>query len=321
MSLYQKGAFLIKGLREFTINGYLSAAKSFNSQDLEKDITGNVYMITGANSGLGKSAAIALARKGGEIHMVCRNEERGNAAKNEIVEESSNSNVHLHILDMSHPKDVYAFANKFLQDHNILNVLVNNSGCMVNERVITSDELETNFATNTLGTYILTQQLLPLLKQSDKPRVITVSSGGMYTQKLNVQDMQMLQLQKFEGEMVYAQNKRQQVILTEEWAKQESAVHFSCMHPGWADTPAVRTSMPGFYDAMKNKLRTSEQGADTIVWLAMADAALAKPSGKFFLDRKPTNTHLALAWTRESARDRAQFLQNLAELAEKFKPA
>ena len=72
-------------------------------------------------------------------------------------------------------------------------------------------------------------------------------------------------------------------MLTEEWAKQHTDVHFSSMHPGWADTPAVRTAMPDFHRQMSGKLRTEEEGADTIVWLAASDAALQCKSGQFFL--------------------------------------
>lgn len=71
--------------------------------------------------------------------------------------------------------------------------------------------------------------------------------------------------------------------MTEEWAKKYQDVHFSAMHPGWADTPAVRTSMPGFYEKMKDRLRSAEQGADTIVWLSVSDSALLRKSGLFFL--------------------------------------
>uniref|UniRef100_H2YYV3 Dehydrogenase/reductase (SDR family) member 12 n=1 Tax=Ciona savignyi TaxID=51511 RepID=H2YYV3_CIOSA len=314
MSIYQKTAFFIKGRMQFTNGGYAKSAKSFNEADTKKDVTGQVFMITGANSGLGKSAATSIAKNGGEVHMVCRSLDRANKAKEEIIQESGNSNVHVHMLDLSNTKSVYEFAKTFSDEHSTLNVLVNNAGCMVNERQTTAADIEMNFATNTLGTYVLTEQLVPLLMKSTKPRVITVSSGGMYTQKLNVKDLQSAN-GTFSGDMAYAQQKRQQVILTEEWAKLQPQIHFSSMHPGWADTPAVRTSMPGFHSYMKDNLRTPEQGADTIVWLAVSDAALAQPSGQFFFDRKPAATHLTLAWTRETAEDRRLFLTKLSEIA------
>ena len=99
-----------------------------------------------------------------------------------------------------------------------------------------------NFATNTLGTYLLTTSLLPLLEKSDQPRVVTVSSGGMLVQKLDVDDLQFQKMSKYDGTMAYAQNKRQQVEMTEIWAAKHLEIHWSVMHPGWADTPAVRTS-------------------------------------------------------------------------------
>ena len=96
----------------------------------------------------------------------------------------------------------------------------------------------------------------------------TYFSGGMLTQKLDLSDMQM-EKGTFDGTMSYASQKRQQVCVTEEWAKLYPDIHFSTTHPGWADTPAVRSSMPDFYEKMKDKLRTSEQGADCITWLGM----------------------------------------------------
>lgn len=320
MTVYRTGVFMIKGLKEFTKNGYNESAKAFKSTDLDVDLTGKIVMITGANSGIGKSAAVGLASKGAEIHMVCRNMERANTAKDEVISITSNQKVYVHKLDMSNTKDVYQFASKFQEDHNRLNVLINNAGCMVHKREFIGDkEVETNFATNTLGTYVLTEQLLPLLKQSDSPRVITVSSGGMYLQKLDPKNLQSRE-GKFDGEMVYAQNKRQQVVLNEEWAKLHPKVNFSCMHPGWADTPAVRSAMPDFHRRLKDKLRTPEEGADTIVWLAASKSPKCLKSGLFWLDRKPQSTHLPLAWTHESGDDRKVFLKKLKSLADSIRP-
>ena len=87
-----------------------------------------------------------------------------------------------------------------------------------------------------------------------RPRVVTVSSGGMLTNKLDVDDLQ-TKKKTFDGTMVYAQNKRQQIVISEKWAKKYPGIQFTTMHPGWADTPAVRSAMPGFYEKMKDKLR------------------------------------------------------------------
>ncbi|XP_038051293.1 dehydrogenase/reductase SDR family member 12-like [Patiria miniata] len=318
MTLYRNSVFIVKGLREFCRSGYESAAKHFDPKDLEVDLSSQSFMITGANSGIGKCAAYELAKRGGTVHMVCRSEVRGQEALKEITESSGNQNVHLHILDMSQPRRVYEFATQFRESGKVLNVLVNNAGCMVNTREVTEDGLEKNFATNTMGTYLLTTALLPLLTNSAGSRVVTVSSGGMYSQKLSLSDLQSERM-SFDGTMVYAQNKRQQMVMTEMWAKLHPTIHFSVMHPGWADTPAVQTSMPGFHSKLKNRLRSPEQGADTIVWLCAAKAVLDQPSGQFYLDRKSVAKHLALAWTRSNEAEKEKLMHILESLSAPFR--
>uniref|UniRef100_A0AAY4D4Q5 Dehydrogenase/reductase (SDR family) member 12 n=1 Tax=Denticeps clupeoides TaxID=299321 RepID=A0AAY4D4Q5_9TELE len=291
MSLYRNAVWSLKGLREYTRSGYDAAAKHFQPGELEVSVAGRCFLVTGANSGIGKAAALELARRGGTVHLVCRNPERAEAARAEIIQQTQNQNVHVHILDMSSPRQVWDFARGFSQSHSV-DVLVNNAGCMVNQRQLTEDGLEKNFATNTLGTYILTAALIPALKKSSDPRVITVSSGGMLVQKLNVDDLQ-FEKGTFDGTMSYAQNKRQQVVLTEQWAKQHKEIHFSCMHPGWADTPAVQSSMPDFHAKMKTRLRTEAQGADTVVWLSVSSRSRDQPSGLFFQGINKLDTHIA----------------------------
>ncbi|XP_069745861.1 dehydrogenase/reductase SDR family member 12-like isoform X2 [Narcine bancroftii] len=287
MSLYRNAVFFMKGLREYTRSGYEAAAQQFEAKDLDIDMTGRCFMITGANSGIGKATVFEIAKRGGTVHLVCRNRERAEEAKAEIVKECNNT--------------------------------INNAGCMINQRQLTADQLESNFATNTLGVYILTTALVPLLQKYEDARVITVSSGGMLVQKLNVEDLQFDKGQ-FDGTMAYAQNKRQQVIMTEQWSKMHKDIHFSSMHPGWADTPAVKTSMPNFHARMKDRLRTAAQGADTLVWLAVSNAALQHSSGLFFQDRKPVPSHLFLAQTRATASEEAELMKTLEELAVNFKP-
>ena len=146
--------------------------------------------------------------------MVCRNPKSAEEAKAEIVKESENEDVHVHILDMSEPRSIHAFVKKFAEENASLNCLVNNAGCMVNTREVTEDGLEKNFATNVVGTHMITEGLIELIRKSDDPRVVVVSSGGMLTNKLNLDDLQSEEMKYFDGTMVYAQNKRQLVIMT-----------------------------------------------------------------------------------------------------------
>ncbi|KAM7406823.1 hypothetical protein PAMA_002843 [Pampus argenteus] len=298
--------------------GYEAAAKHFAPVDLDVNLSGRSFMITGANSGIGKATTQEIANRGGTIHMVCRNKERAEAAKDEIIKQSKNEDVHVHVVDMSSAREVWEFAQNFSQN-NTVHVLINNAGCMVNQRELTEEGIEKNFATNTLGTYILTTGLIPALKKAEDPRVVTVSSGGMLTQKLNVDDLQ-FETGTFDGTMAYAQNKRQQVILTERWASQHKDIHFSSMHPGWADTPAIQSSMPSFHAKMQSRLRTEAMGADTVVWLAVSPAATKQASGLFFQDRKAVATHLPLASSRSTAQEEEKLLAALEEFALKFKP-
>ncbi|XP_055059477.1 dehydrogenase/reductase SDR family member 12 [Misgurnus anguillicaudatus] len=320
MSLYRNIVWFIKGMREYTRSGFENASKSFAVKDLEVSMVGRCFMITGANSGIGKATAMAIAKKGGTVHMICRNKARADRAKDEIISASGNTEIYVHVLDLSETGKVWEFAEAFKKDHPSLNVLINNAGCMVNQKEMNSDGLEKNFATNTLGVYILTKCLIPLLEKSRDPRVITVSSGGMLVQKLNVEDLQTERAQ-FDGTMVYAQNKRQQVVMTEFWAEENPRIHFSVMHPGWADTPAVATAMPQFHQMMRERLRTAEEGADTVIWLAVSHAATAFPSGLFFQDRKPVSTHLPLAWTHSSQHEVKKFMGQLETLAKAVKPS
>jgi len=312
MSFYRNVVWFMKGMREYTKSGYEKASKQFNLNDLEVDCSGVSYMITGANSGIGKQAALEIAKRGGTIHMVCRNPKYAEEAQTEIKDASKNENIFIHILDLSDTKAVVKFATEFDQS---VNVLINNAGCMVNERTITESGLEKNFATNTLGTHILTEKIS---KGSKLARVIIVSSGGMLTNKLDLTDLNFEKMNPFDGTMAYAQNKRQQVIMTQEYAKKYPGIFFASMHPGWADTPAVRTSMPQFYEKMKNKLRTTEQGADTIVWLAISARAKENENGLFYQDRTAVPIHLPLAWTKSSAEECADLMKKLDEMAKQF---
>lgn len=317
MSIYRNVVWFAKGMSEYTKGGYESASKSFNTSDLEVNLSNKAIMITGANSGIGKITALEVAKRKATVHMVCRSKERGEAAQKEIIDQSNNSNVFLHLVDMAQPRQVYSFAKEFLNSGRPLDILVNNAGCMVNDRE-TIEGLEVNFVTNTLSTYILTKALMPLIAQAEKPRIFIVSSGGMLTQKLDWKDLNHESMSKFDGTMVYAQNKRQQVVMADYWARNNSKIYFATMHPGWSDTPAVQTSMPSFREKMINKLRTPEQGADTLVWMCCYNNLENIPNGSFFQDRAPVAKHLPLAWTHNSLDDEANLMKKLDELYDQF---
>jgi len=321
MSFYRKVVWYCKGLREYTRSGYEAAAKHFDAKDLDVQLDGKTFLVTGANSGLGKAAALELAKRGGDVHMVCRNPKSAEEARREVEEAGAGGpgTVKVHILDISQADAVSKFAEEFVADSNrSLDCLINNAGCMVNERKTTPGGLEVNFATNTVGTHLLTQGLMPALVRA-RGRVVTVSSGGMLTVRLDVDDLNHEGMNPFDGTMVYAQNKRQQVVMNRKYAAKYADVFFAAMHPGWADTPAVRSSMPDFYAKMKDKLRTVEQGADTIVWLAASEAVRRdNDSGLFYQDRKAVSEHLPLSRSGSKAGDEDRLMEILDGYVKQF---
>ena len=280
-SLYRQVVWYMRGRSQYTQSGFHKAARHFAPYDLNLDVSGKAFMITGANSGLGKFCAADFAKRGATVHMVCRNKERAEAAKQEIQQQAEDATIVVHVVDMADTAAVAAFAREFVASGHALDVLINNAGCMLHERTTTDAGVETNFAVNTLGPYVLTTLLLPALKKAQDPRVINVSSGGMLLHKLNAGDPQ-LEHSSFSGVDAYSQQKRQQVVLSHVWADRHPWLRSYSMHPGWADTPAVREALPEFYERMKDDLRTTAQGADTIIWLAIAQGIAEADNGNFF---------------------------------------
>jgi NAD(P)-dependent dehydrogenase (short-subunit alcohol dehydrogenase family) len=311
-TLLDKTVFL-----SYTRLGYALRQAAWDDADLEVDMTGQVCLVTGATSGLGRATAEGLANLGATVHMPVRNEGRGRWVREDIVRRSGNENVHLEVADLSSLASVREFAARLLDREDRLDVLINNAGALLSERETSVDGYELSFATNVLGPFLLTSLLVPLLEDSAPSRIINVSSGGMYAQKLDLDDLQ-FEHKPFNGVIAYAQAKRAQVILTELWAEKlaGSCITVNAMHPGWADTSGVQTSIPTFHRLTKRSLRTPEQGADTILWLAVAQS-VADTSGKFWHDRRPRGTHL-LPGTRSSTQDQQRLWDECVRLTTKI---
>ncbi|OMO83960.1 Short-chain dehydrogenase/reductase SDR [Corchorus olitorius] len=293
-------AFGVYGYLNFTRNAFLEHSKKFQPEDMQISIEGKNCIVTGANSGIGFAAAEGLASRGATVYMVCRNKERGEAALSKIQSSTGNPNVHLEICDLSSVSEIKSFSSRFSSKDVPVHVLINNAGLIENKRVTTFEGFELNFAVNVLGTDATTELMLPLLeKAAPDARVITVSSGGMYAAPLTT-DLQFND-GKFDGVAQYARNKRVQVALTEKWAEmyKNKGIGFYSMHPGWAETPGVAKSLPNFNQRLSGKLRTSEEGADTIIWLALQPKEKLV-SGGFYFDRAEAPKHLKFAATSQS---------------------
>jgi NAD(P)-dependent dehydrogenase (short-subunit alcohol dehydrogenase family) len=158
-------------------------------------------------------------------------------------------------------------------------------------------------ATHVAGPFLLTQMLRPALEAAESARVVFVSSGGMLTRRLQIRDANWSE-RPYDGLTAYAETKRAQVVLAELFAQRlrRAGVVVHSMHPGWADTPSLRSSLPGFTRVMRATLRSPAEGADTVVWLAASEKA-GLSTGLFFFDREPRRTHW-LPGTRERREER-----------------
>lgn len=303
---------ILPGAIGFTRFGYERKKRSWVTSNTS--LENRTAVVTGATSGLGRVAAEQLATLGARVILVGRNEVKLLMAREEIMAATANSRIATARADLSLMSDVRRLAQRLLRHEPEIHILINNAAVLPLERSTTDEGLETAFATDLLSPYLLTRLLLPRLKQSTPARIINVSSGGMYLSGVNLEDLQSAR-GKYDGSRAYAQAKRGLMILTELWAGElaGSGVVVNAMHPGWADTPGVQGSLPGFHKVMRSLLRTPEQGADTIVWLASAPEA-GRVSGKFWLDREP---HLSaiLPGTAGTADQRKKLLEVLEQMA------
>lgn len=301
---------IVPGLVGFTNVGYRWHKRSW--KPMAVSLHGRTVVVTGATSGLGRAAASQLADLGARVILVGRDPDKAEATRREIVAMTGNDNVAVALADLSLLADVRKLAKRLLKEPSIY-VLVNNAGVLLNQRTTTAEGNEATLATNLLAPYLLTQMLLPRLRESAPSRIINVSSGGMYATGLALDDLQ-YEKSTYDGSRAYARTKRALVVLTELWAEQlkGSGVVVHAMHPGWADTPGVAGSLPGFHTITRRLLRTAEQGVDTVTWLAAAPEA-AKVSGVFWLDREPHTTHV-FPGTDPSPQERQQLWDALARL-------
>lgn len=293
-------------LFSFDASGYRRHARGFQAADLELDLRERVILVTGANSGLGYATARGLAGLGAQVHLLCRDPQRGAEAAARLRAETGNEALRCETLDVADLAAVRAYAERAPER---IDALVHNAGVLPGAREEVGG-LERTLATHVAGPLLLTQTLRGRLAAAPRGRVIWVSSGGMYTQRLSLDDIDWRR-RPYDGVVAYAQTKRMQVALADELARRWPELWSAAMHPGWADTPGVRTSLPAFHRWTAARLRTAEQGADTAVWLAAAEAPLDPAwggSGALWFDRAPRDPYL-LCRTRESAAVRAAFLE------------
>ena len=254
------------------------------------DLREKNVVITGPTSGLGKEVARQLAPTGANLVLVARNEEKCARVIDEIAPLCTGSKPVFVPAEMGDLESVRSACAAIHQQFSHIDVLIHNAGALLNSRQVSPQGIEQTVASHVVGPFLMTTLLLPLMHGG---RVVTVSSGGMYSSGLpafnNGETLEM-PIHKYGGSKQYAIAKRAQVTLTEMWATRQSQTEFVSMHPGWADTPGVQESIPGFRRVTAPILRSASEGADTIAWLAAVNP-LPGASGTFWSDREIRPTH------------------------------
>jgi NAD(P)-dependent dehydrogenase (short-subunit alcohol dehydrogenase family) len=286
-------------LASFDRFGFRRHARDHVAAELDVDLRGRRALVTGASAGIGYAVADALVARGATVVLVCRDQQRGEEALARLHASHRGARVELRRVDVASLDEVRRFCD---EDPGPVDALVHNARVLMRSRELTAERLERTFATHVAGPHLMTLLLADRLRP--QARVVFVSSAGLYLARCTLDDLDW-RLRRFDGLAAYAQTKRMQVLLAEGWGERLAAVsaYAYAMHPGWADSPTVRGSLPRLYRLTRPILRSPNEGADTIVWLT-ARAVPAAPNGGLFFDRRPVRAHY-LPWTHERPYDRA----------------
>lgn len=306
----------LKGLHFFTRFAYSFSALGYRQRrllwkDAPRDFRDQRWLVTGASGGIGRAIASGAADGGAEVLALARSAEKLAELESDVGE-----NILSHPVDLSLTKNIERFLGELeLPGGNLqIDVLVNNVGVLLNEHQVSQEGHELSFATNLLNHYALTSGLIDRGLLADDAIIINMSSGGMYNVPLQVERLNELNPERYNGVLAYAYQKRAQVALNE-WWRQHYADRDWCfyvMHPGWVDTEGVKASLPAFRALFRHVLRDADAGADTALWLASARPSQRR-KGTIWFDRKEESAHLGRS-TRRDADDVHELVEYLDSL-------
>lgn len=246
---------------------------------------GKVCIVTGSNSGIGKETALALAEMGATVVMAVRDAEKGENARAEILEQTGNTKTDLMICDVASLDSIRQFAREFTEKYDRLDVLINNAGCTIHKRQVTIDGFERTLAVNYLGPFLLTHELLTILKSSAPSRVINLTSGIHFRAKVDFDDLQ--KERKYKAMDAYGEAKLMVVMYTYELARrlEGTGVSVNVVHPGFAATNMGSNMGALRYKIMFKMIRplqiSAKKGAETSVYVA-GSPELEGVTGKYF---------------------------------------
>lgn len=246
-------------------------------------MNGKICMVTGASSGLGQAIAQGLAAMGATVILACRDQARGSAAQAEIQRATGNPNVELMLVDLSIQQSIQELATSFKQKYSRLNVLVNNAAIFKSRRVLTPDGLETMFATNHLGPFLLTNLLLDVLKNGALARVINITAPS--TTHLRFDDLQSEMV--FSAVEAFGASKMCNLLFTYDLARRLDGrgVTVNAVHPGLVKSNLMREAPPIIQLLFRLFSAAPERAAQGPVYVA-SSRAIAGATGKFYKNKR-----------------------------------
>lgn len=284
------------------------------------DLTGRVCLVTGASNGIGLETAAALAGMGASVILHARDPRRGEAAVAEVRRRYPAADVSLALADLASLAEVRGLAAGIRSRHDRLHVLVNNAGAYNTTRSTTRDGFETTFAVNHLAHFLLTRELLPLLRASVPARIINVSSNAHRIGRLNLDEP--YAPRRYGGMRAYGTSKLANILFTYELARRldGTGVTANAVHPGSVATgfaqnngPFMRGAFHVFHVVGRPFFLTPAQGADTVVYLA-SSPDLDTVSGTYWVKRRATRSSAA-SYDEEAARRLWELSERLVEQA------
>jgi retinol dehydrogenase 12 len=248
------------------------------------ELSGRTFLITGANTGIGRATAAGLANRGGRVYLACRSQQKGRAAAAAIVAATGNEAVTFLPLDLADLASVRTCAEQFLARGEPLHVLINNGG-VAGQRGITRDGFELAFGVNHLGHFALTTALLDCLAASAPARVVNVSSDSHYQAKGIDFEAVRQRTASMTGMREYAVSKLGNVLFTQELARRVAGrgITAYALHPGVVASDIWRRVPWPVRPLIKRRMITTEEGARTSLYCATAPE-LAQVSGRFYDD-------------------------------------